>query len=207
MGIHMFRSFIAVFFMALWLTGCSSVRLVDADVRSYMKPPLLSVGASYRFERLPSQQAQADAAGQTQLEAMVQPVLAKAGLQRDDASAHYSVQVLAGIKVDPYAPWDRPFIGWGPGFNRGWGRYSGNLHHPFTSWYGLGMSELPYYWYQVSLLIRNLSTAQVVYETHAAYDGRWADSEAILPTLFEAALQGFPNPPPGSRHVNIEIPR
>jgi len=28
----------------------------------------------------------------------------------------------------------------------------------------------------------------------------------VLPVMFQAALQGFPNPPQGLRRVNIEIP-
>lgn len=207
----MFRKLITVFFASLWLSGCGSIRVVDTDVHSYATPSLVPVGASYRFERLPSQQAQADAAAQTRLEAMVQAALTKVGLQRDDASASYSVQILVGIRIDPYAPWDRPSIVWGPGFNSGRGPYSGNLlfmgHHPLWGWPGFGMSEQPYYWYQVSLIIRKLDNAQMVYETQAAHDGRWADSQAILPAMLEAALQGFPNPPPGLRHINIEIPR
>src|SRR5665811_1172470 len=153
-GVHMFRSVIAIFFAALWLTGCSTTRLVDTDVRSYATPPLVPVGARYRFERLPSQQDQADTAEQTQLEAIVQPVLAKAGLQRDDAAAGYSVQISVDVKVDPYAPWDQSSIGWWPGFNFGRGVHGGNVwfvnHHSFRGWSGFGMSELPYYWYQVS---------------------------------------------------------
>jgi len=211
MGVRMFRSFIAVCLVALGLAGCGSMRLVDSDVRSYTTPPLVPVGARYRFERLPSQQDQADTAEQTQLEAIVQPVLAKAGLQRDDAAAGYSVQISVDVKVDPYAPWDQSSIGWWPGFNFGRGVHGGNVwfvnHHSFRGWSGFGMSELPYYWYQVSLIIRSLNTAQVVYETHAAHDGRWANSQAILPAMFEAALQGFPNPPQGARHIDIEIPR
>ena len=205
----MFRSVIAIFFAALWLTGCSTTRLIDTDVRSYATPPLVPVGARYRFERLPSQQA--DAAQQVRLEALVQPALAKAGLQRDDAAASYSVQVSVDIKVDPYPPWDRSSIVWGPDFNFGWGRHSGNVlfmrHHPFMGLSGFGVNDQPYYWRQVSLIIRDLSNGQVVYETHAAHDGSWSDSEAVLPAMFEAALQGFPNPPQDLRRINIEVPR
>ena len=31
-------------------------------------------------------------------------------------------------------------------------------------------------------------------------------SGAVLPVMFQAALQGFPNPPAGERRVDIEIP-
>lgn len=204
----MFRSFIAIF-VALWLTGCGTLRLVDTDVRSYATRPLVPLGATYRFERLPSQQA--DAGQQARLEAMAQQALSQAGLQRNDAAASYSVQVSAGMKVDPYSPWDQPSSGWGPGWNFGWGVQSGNVliagASPFMGLPGFGLNQTPYYWRQVSLIIRNLSTHQVVYESHAAHDGRWADSDAVLPAMFEAALKDFPNPPPGVRRINIEIPR
>ncbi len=203
----MFRSLIAIFFVALWLPGCGAMRLVDSNVRSYATPPLVPIGASYRFERLPSQQA--NAGQQTRLEALVQPALAKAGLQQNDTAASYSVQVSVSIKVDSYSPWDRASIGWGPGWHFGWGVPSGNLLSMSRSpWmYGFGPSEMPYYWRQVSLTIRNLSSAQVVYETHATHDGRWADSEAVLPAMFEAALKDFPNPAQGVRRITMEIPR
>jgi hypothetical protein len=141
---------------------------------------------------------------------MAQQALAKVGLQRDDASASYSVQVSAGLKIDPYSPWDEPYGGWAPGWNFGFGfgLHSGHMmiggSHLMP---GFGMPQSPYYWRQVSLIIRSVSSHQVVYETHAAHDGRWADSEAVLPAMLDAALQGFPAPPPGLRRVNIEIPR
>ena len=59
----------------------------------------------------------------------------------------------------------------------------------------------------MSLIIRHLGTAQVVFETQAANDGPWSDSDAVVAAMFEAALKDFPNPPPGVRRINIEIPR
>ncbi len=207
----MFKSFVAIVIALLWLTGCGTTRLVDTDVRSYASAPLVPAGARYRFERLPSQQAPANAEQQSQLEALVQPALAKVGLQRDDAAAGYSVQVSVDIKVDPYSPWDRSIIGWGPGFNLGWGMHSGRVlymgHYPYWGMSTFGVNDLPYYWRQVSIIIRDLISAQVVYETHAAHDGTWSDSAKVLPAMFEAALQGFPNPPQDLRHIKIEVPR
>jgi hypothetical protein len=46
----------------------------------------------------------------------------------------------------------------------------------------------------------------VVYETHARNDGPYNASADVLPVMFQAALQGFPNPPKGERRVNLEIP-
>ena len=60
---------------------------------------------------------------------------------------------------------------------------------------------------EASLVIRRLIDNQVVFETRAKHDGRWSDDEAVLPAMFQAALQGFPNPPRGLRRVTIEIPR
>lgn len=196
---------LAAIFLVLGLAGCGTLRLVDSDVRSFSTPPGVPVGASYRFERLPSQQA--DAAQQARLEAMVENALTQVGLRRDDAQAGYSVQVSVGLRVDPYSPWDTPSHGWGPGWNFGFGLQTGN---PMIMGRGplmRGMGDLPYYWRQVSLIIRDLRSAQVVYETQAAHDGRWADSEAVLPAMLEAALKDFPTPPQGLRRINVEIPR
>ena len=55
--------------------------------------------------------------------------------------------------------------------------------------------------------MRDLRSAQVVYETQAVHNGPWADANQIFPVLMQAALQDFPNPPATSRQVNIDIPR
>ena len=191
----MFRSLILVLLASLWLSGCAGMRLVDSEVRSFASAPPVPAGARYRFERLPSQQA--DAAPQAQLEAMAQQALAKVGLQHDDTAASYSVQVSFGLRVDRHSPWRPPENGWGLGWNLGLGR-----HGSFAM-----MMEPPYYWRQVSLILRDLHTQQVVYETHAAHDGPWSDTAVLLPAMLDAALQDFPTPAPGLRRITIEIPR
>jgi hypothetical protein len=57
------------------------------------------------------------------------------------------------------------------------------------------------------MLMRELSSGQVVFETRAVHDGVWSDTLAVLPAMLNAALQGFPQPPPGTRRINVEIPR
>jgi OmcA/MtrC family decaheme c-type cytochrome len=42
------------------------------------------------------------------------------------------------------------------------------------------------------LILRDLQTGQVVYESHAAQEGSWSDSRRIFPAMFAAALSGFP---------------
>jgi len=182
------------------LAGCATVRLVDTQVRTYATLQAVPAGASYRFERLPSQQSHGEQ--QARIEAMVVPLLARAGLRRDDASTQYSVQIGALTQRAPRAPWDDPMTGWGaPGRDyvvTGSGQV---IYAPM-----MPRMESPYYQREVSLLLRDLASGQVVYETHAAHDGRWADSEAVLPAMFEAALRDFPRAPPGTRKINIEIP-
>jgi len=57
----------------------------------------------------------------------------------------------------------------------------------------------------VSIVLRDIGSNRVVYETRARNDGPYNASAAILPVMFDAALQGFPNPPQGERRVNIEL--
>jgi hypothetical protein len=67
--------------------------------------------------------------------------------------------------------------------------------------------EAPWFKRELTILMRDLSTGQVMYETRALHDGVWSDTLAVLPAMLDAALTGFPQPPPGTRRINIEIPR
>jgi len=44
-----------------------------------------------------------------------------------------------------------------------------------------------------------------VYESRAISEGPYYDNAAILPAMFTAAMQGFPNPPAGPRQVNVVV--
>ena len=55
--------------------------------------------------------------------------------------------------------------------------------------------------------MRELSTQKVVFETRALHDGPSGDAFALLPAMLDSALLGFPQPPAGTRRVNVEIPR
>jgi hypothetical protein len=189
--------FLALLLAAAALAGCATGFLLDNQVQSFSHLTALPSPPTYRFERLPSQQADP---AQTALEALADPALYRAGLRRDDAAPRYAVQVSArGSRVlSPYAdPWDA----WGGGWGMGWrGRGIGvGLGMPF------GRMESPWYHREVDVLVRDLASNQVVYETRATNDGPWLDNQAVLPAMFEAALQGFPSPPPGPRRVDIQV--
>jgi hypothetical protein len=65
--------------------------------------------------------------------------------------------------------------------------------------------ESPWYRREVGVFVRELGSNRVVFESHAVNDGPWLDPNAAFPAMFEAALQGFPNPPAGPRQVNIQL--
>jgi Domain of unknown function (DUF4136) len=186
------------------LTGCAGMRVVDSDVVSVAAvPPGMSLqGATYRFERLPSQVNNPEAG---LAERQAQAAMAAVGLVRDDARAQLSV--LVGFSGTQYLadPWGRPIgPGWTPqghiSIGTGVGSHIG---------LGMGMRFPPptHYRREVSLILRDLKSGQVVYETRASHDGPWSDSVPIFATLFQAAMAQFPNPPTGPRRVNIELPR
>lgn len=183
--------------MALLLSGCAGVRLVDTQVNSFA-PQAVAPGSGYQFERLPSQLA--DPVNQAKLEKLAEQALAKVGLRRQNA-APLRVQVSAVQRQENTLNQSGVGIGWGLGWVFGNGTVSiGNRGALFP-----GLETRTTYWRQVSLIMRNAAGA-VVFESHASHEGIWADGEVVLAAMLDAALQGFPTPPAGVRRVNIEIP-
>ena len=189
------------------LGGCSTTRLIDSDVQTFSSVTAIGRGAPYRFERLPSQEAQS--VQQAQLEAIAEPALAQVGLVHDESTARYSVQV--GLQVNREVTVDPWGGGWGPGWGPLWGGpyVRGPWRPGFGGWgpgpYGFPDSTL--YRQEVSVILRELATHKVVYETHATYDDIRPADAAVLRTMFDSALRGFPKAPPGIRRINVEIPR
>lgn len=178
-------------------TGCTSVRLIDSQVNSFA-PQVIAAGSSYQFERLPSQLA--DPVNQARLEKLAEQALGKVGLKRQNGSL-LRVQVTAVQRQENTVNQSGVGIGWGLGWVVGHGELSVGSRGTLLPWLETQTS----YWRQVSLIIRNAAGA-VVFESHASHDGIWADSDAVLAAMLDAALQGFPTPPAGVRRVNIEIP-
>ena len=86
--------------LGLALTGCATNRLIDSSVRSFATAtsdlPLESP-FSFRFERLPSQQA--DAQAQDRLEEMALPVLAQKGLVPDALAPRFTLELRMAVDV------------------------------------------------------------------------------------------------------------
>ncbi|KQX22174.1 DUF4136 domain-containing protein [Variovorax sp. Root434] len=200
------KSAFSALLLAASLTGCATSWVVDSDVKSFSSIGTVAPGATYRFDRLPSQQA--DGARQESLEAMAGAALDKVGLRRDDARPQYTAQIGARVTAG-LSPWADPWH-----YNGPWGYGYGGYGYYGRRWYGGGWYGGPVFappanpWYEreVSIVLREAGSNRVVYETRARNDGPYTSSAAILPVMFQAALQGFPNPPQGERRVNIELP-
>lgn len=171
---------------AALLCGCAGPYLLDNTVQSFSSLAGRLAEPGYRFERLLSQQAP----GQAELENLADPALHKAGFRRDDALPRFSVQVSARIQriVSPWASPDD--WGWGPGFR----------HRRL-----FGGMESPWFLREVTVVVRELPSNRTVFESRATNAGPSLDGNAVFSAMFEAALQGFPNPPAGPRRVDIQL--
>ncbi|HYF17926.1 MAG TPA: DUF4136 domain-containing protein [Ramlibacter sp.] len=188
---------------AALLVGCATGYRLDNRVQSFSALPSVPANLTYRFERLPSQ---AGRATQDQLEALADPALFRAGLRRDDANPRFSVQVGARAQR-VVSPWADPF--WDPWGGWGWGGHGLARRHALGFGVGYGaplpMPEHTWFHREVSVVMRELPSNRVVYETSAVSDGPWIDQRVVLQAMFDAALQGFPNPPQGPRQVHVQI--
>ena len=198
----MLRAQTAIIIIAsLLLSACSGMRIVDSDVTAFSAwtaaPP--APGTRYRFERLPSQQS-ADAQ-QDRIEALAATSLSKVGMALSPADARFSVQVLLVTEILQRYP--EPGFGFGgSGVSIGAGSGGGSIGLSFP--FGFRDS---YYKRTVSILMRELSTQKVVFETRALHDGSGGDAFAVLPAMLDSALLGFPQPPAGTRRINVDVPR
>jgi len=188
----------------LAFASCATTYRLDSQVNSFSSLAGMPT-AGYRFERMPLQQADPN---QPRVEALAQAALARAGLRRDDAWA--VVQQVADPWGGPaYGPWGRPYGSWG---HLG---VAGGSGGPVGVGVGIGFplgGPGPYYgrtWLrrEVGLVMRDLATGQVVYQTQAVNDGPWLDADRAIGASFDAALQGFPRPPAGPRQVDVTMPR
>ena len=203
-----FAVILSIAAMAVLMTGCSTVRVVDSDVTAFYNwngpPP--APGTPYRFERLPSQQAAGSA--QDHVEGLARTALAKVGMELNPPAARYSVQITANTQIVDRGPYGySPYggFGFGSGVFVGGGNRGASVGLSFPI--GGGIAEPPYFKRDLSLVMRDLRTNQVSFETRALHDGVWGDTLAVLPAMLDSALRGFPQPPAGTRRINVEIPR
>lgn len=191
----------------LLAAGCANgPRIVAAEVRTIAaESPGAAVlqNARYRFvtpagaQGLPAQQ---------RLQALAEAALARVGAVRDDANARLSVQV--GVTVGGYwvDDWGSPYPGWSNprlalGIGTGWrgGAFGFGFGWPMVD------DPTPVYVTELQLLMRDLSTGQIVYDTRARHDGSSAGSDTLMAALLAAALEGYPAPGAALRRVEVPL--
>lgn len=185
---------------ALVAGGCATQ--VTSDVSTFGhwaadRPP-----DTYVFERLPSQQTQPE---QQRMEDAVRSPLEAAGFKPATDAASASVTVLLGTRLiaSYFSPFDDP-IWWRSGWTRP--RFG---HRGFV---GLGRGfafgpddTLRRYAREVTVLIRDRQSGEVVYETHASSEGALPLTPALLTAMFEAALAPFPGTDVKARSVTTPL--
>lgn len=192
----------------LALSGCASVYLVDNQVQSFARWDAASAPTapqSYRFERLPSQHEGAVAASQDALEDLTRAALARVGWSHAEptVSAPWRVQVTVDTLRLPRPPWEEHWGGFG---HVGGSRLFVGFGDPIRG-SGFMHIDTPYYQRKLSVVVRQATSHQVVFETRAAHDGVWHGTPELWSAMLDAALRDFPAPPVGMRQVNIEVPR
>lgn len=190
------RSLYALLLLAAaLLQGCGLPRMIDSDVQSFVGADGAVTGVGYRFERLPSQQANANQ--QDTLERMAERPLSEVGLHRDDTAPRYSVQVSLSVQAIAPPPQHRSRS------ERLFWRPDGPMLYPPLSPLLL---EPPWFNHSVHVVLRTVDNARAVFESSASFDGPWSDSANIVPVMLRAALRDYPAPPTGLRKIVIELP-
>jgi hypothetical protein len=198
------------------LSGCAALNQVNTEVTSFAQWPAQRAASSYAYDRLPSQQARAD--DQTVLEAAAAQALKTAGFSpaADADKADVVVQLGARISRVP-GVWD-DLYGWPYGYGVAppwawrlsprWGYWGprGGTSLGFSWGAGGAFGDLPRFEREVALVIRDRASGKALYETRAASEGGGGFTPRLMTALFEASMQGFPNPPTGPRPVQVSLP-
>jgi hypothetical protein len=167
--------------LAAAVAGCASSP-PQATVQVFTAQPALA-GATYRFERLPSQAGQP---AQGELEALADALLARGGLRRDEAAPRLSVQLTATQALAGRVA-GSPSVGLGIGGGSFGSSVGIGLGFP------IGGSAAPPS-QRVDVVLRDLASGRVVFQSQAS-----GDSGPV--PLLDAALRDFPNAPAGTRQV------
>jgi hypothetical protein len=174
------------------LAACASSNTLNAEVVSYGSWPTERKPGTYAFERLPSQQARADA--QQRLEDAAQPALKAAGFVVAAPGTTPDVLVQLGARVTRYerSPWDDP-LWWRGGFGYWRTRPWGGPYPPWAGPYPYGYRTEPsHYDREVALLLRDRANGTPLYEARASSEGITSGSDELLSAMFKAAMADFP---------------
>jgi hypothetical protein len=192
--------------MAIELTGCAAFNTIESDVSTYSQWPQGRKPASYAFERLPSQQAQAQK--QDRMEAAARAGLEAAGftLAADPQQADVTVQIGVRTGRADISPYDDPFWWRGGLYTSRFGR---RPFHPY--YYGATAASFqfdsPRYEREAALLIRDRLTNKPLYEARATTEGNTPGNDGLIQIMFKAAMTDFPYGGENPRSIRIELPK
>jgi hypothetical protein len=194
--------------VAALMTGCATPTQVSPQAASYGSWPSDRAPGSYTFERLPSQQAQAES--QDKIEAAAAAALERAGFKRAASieSADVLVQAAARLTTVEWEPAVDPWVWHSQLHFRLYAGYGPSRYHPWGPW---GYWGSPFWvdppraqQLEVALVLRDRKTQQPIHEARAKYDRPWNDS-TLIEALFDAALAGFPQAAK-ARTVTVPLP-
>lgn len=195
------------------LAGCAALNTVTSEVSTYGEWPAGRSAGSYVLERLPSQQAPANAKEQEPLEQGARKALEAAGFRpaADKASADVVVQIGARITRFDRSPWDDPL--WWGFYGPRWAgpAWVGPGPHPFYAWRARPFPpERSEYLREVGVLIRDNRAGgdkgQPLYEARARTDGITNGGQPMLSAMFLAALKEFPKVQNEPHDVSVALP-
>lgn len=191
----------AVITMAALLAGCASgPPEITASVQTYASMGGISLPATYRMELLPSQTRQQNF---SRVEAAAQQALQRVGLTRDPRPDLARLVVQIGASATQGRAYHPAYNDWYYGPRYGFGMGFGGPR------FGMGMNWMDappmIYYRSVQIVIRDQKSQQIVYESSAEFDEVRMYDDIIWQVLFDSALNGFPNPPTGSRQVRSTL--
>lgn len=184
---------------AALLAGCATLTTISTEVSTFGDWPAGRAPGSFAFERLPSQQAQAD---QMQvLEDAARAALLQAGFTpaAEGTPPDVLVQVGARSSRAEFQPWDDP-LWWRGGF--------GYWRRPWLGpgWHAHAHSTPTRWEREVAVLIRDRSSGQPLFEARASSEGSLRLDPAVLGAMFQAALKDFPQRGINPRTVRVPLP-
>jgi hypothetical protein len=181
------------------LSGCATLDQFTAEVATFGSWPAGRQPGTYAFERLPSQQSQAEA--MQQLEDAAAPALERAGFRPAAPGATPDVLVQVGLRISraDLSPWDDP-LWWHGGFGT-W------RHGPWRGpvW-GVGWrGESRRYDREVALLLRDRASGAALFEARASSESFQRSAGGVLVPLFAAAMTDFPATGVNPRQVTVPL--
>ena len=191
---------------ALLLGGCAGLNSVTSYVSSFGEWPAERRMGTFAFERLPSQQAQADQTERLEIAAL--PAIERAGFSRAAEGTTPDVLIQVGARVQRQDPviWADPLWwrgGWGPARS---GMWVGPGPWGSPGWGGAFYHDFPRYEREVAVLIRDRATGKPLVESRAVSDGTSGTTGALLAAMFSAALLDFPRTGINPRQVTVQLP-